>query len=147
MSCRCRFRRCASARRTCSPWPVPSRRSSQGPTSRWSWHRARRPPCGPTPGRGTCASCATSWSASTCCAATDRSCSARRPSHGPLAPAAPTRPTLGDRSYREHVEDFERELIRAALQEGGSIAGAARLLQVDRGNLYRRIKALQISAP
>ncbi len=62
--------------------------------------------------------------------------------HGPLAPAAPMRPTLGDRSYREHVEDFERELIRAALQEGGSIAGAARLLQVDRGNLYRRIKAL-----
>jgi len=62
--------------------------------------------------------------------------------HGPLAPAAPGRPTLGDRSYREHVEDFERELIRAALQEGGSIAGAARLLQVDRGNLYRRIKAL-----
>jgi transcriptional regulator with GAF, ATPase, and Fis domain len=52
------------------------------------------------------------------------------------------RPTLGDRSYREHVEDFERELIRAALQEGGSIAGAARLLQVDRGNLYRRIKTL-----
>jgi len=62
--------------------------------------------------------------------------------HGPLVPAAPMRPTLGDRSYREHVEDFERELIRAALQEGGSIAGAARLLQVDRGNLYRRIKTL-----
>ncbi|MCY1016636.1 sigma-54-dependent transcriptional regulator [Pyxidicoccus sp. MSG2] len=61
---------------------------------------------------------------------------------GPLAPAAPSRPTLGDRSYREHVEDFEKDLIRAALQEGGSIAGAARLLQVDRGNLYRRIKAL-----
>ncbi|RKH14985.1 sigma-54-dependent Fis family transcriptional regulator [Corallococcus sp. CA047B] len=56
-------------------------------------------------------------------------------------PAAP-RATLGDKSYREHVEDFERELIRAALREGESIAGAARLLQVDRGNLYRRIKAL-----
>ncbi|NMO23326.1 sigma-54-dependent Fis family transcriptional regulator [Pyxidicoccus fallax] len=66
---------------------------------------------------------------------------------GPLAPAAPPRPTLGDKSYREHVEDFERDLIRAALQEGGSIAGAARLLQVDRGNLYRRIKALQIPVP
>jgi DNA-binding NtrC family response regulator len=61
---------------------------------------------------------------------------------GPLAPPAPAGPRLGDKSYREHVEDFERELIRAALQEGGSIAGAARLLQVDRGNLYRRIKAL-----
>ncbi|QSQ20019.1 sigma-54-dependent Fis family transcriptional regulator [Pyxidicoccus parkwayensis] len=64
--------------------------------------------------------------------------------HGPLAAAAPSRPTLGDKSYREHVEDFERDLIRAALQEGGSIAGAARLLQVDRGNLYRRIKALDL---
>ncbi|MFY2559199.1 sigma-54-dependent transcriptional regulator [Corallococcus terminator] len=67
---------------------------------------------------------------------------------GPEAVVAPTtsaptaRPSLGEKSYREHVEDFERELIRAALQEGESIAGAARLLQVDRGNLYRRIKAL-----
>ncbi|MCP3104626.1 sigma-54 dependent transcriptional regulator [Myxococcus sp. K15C18031901] len=61
---------------------------------------------------------------------------------GPIAAAAPSRPSLGDKSYREHVEDFERDLIRAALQEGESIAGAARLLQVDRGNLYRRIKAL-----
>jgi len=58
----------------------------------------------------------------------------------PAAAASPA--TLGDKSYREHVEDFERELIRAALQQGESIAGAARLLQVDRGNLYRRIKAL-----
>ncbi|MCP3162856.1 sigma-54-dependent transcriptional regulator [Myxococcus qinghaiensis] len=67
---------------------------------------------------------------------------------GPEAVVAPqaavptTRPSLGEKSYREHVEDFERELIRAALHEGESIAGAARLLQVDRGNLYRRIKAL-----
>jgi DNA-binding NtrC family response regulator len=57
------------------------------------------------------------------------------------------RPSLGEKSYREHVEDFERELIRAALEEGGSIAGAARLLQVDRGNLYRRIKALGLPMP
>ena len=60
----------------------------------------------------------------------------------PQATAVASRPSLGQKSYREHVEDFERELIRAALQEGESIAGAARLLQVDRGNLYRRIKAL-----
>ncbi|GEL69231.1 sigma-54-dependent transcriptional regulator [Myxococcus virescens] len=60
----------------------------------------------------------------------------------PQATAAASRPSLGQKNYREHVEDFERELIRAALQEGESIAGAARLLQVDRGNLYRRIKAL-----
>ncbi|WP_224361103.1 sigma-54-dependent transcriptional regulator [Hyalangium versicolor] len=49
---------------------------------------------------------------------------------------------FGEKGYREHVEDFERDLIRAALEEGGSIAGAARLLHMDRGNLYRRIKAL-----
>jgi two-component system nitrogen regulation response regulator NtrX len=62
----------------------------------------------------------------------------------PLAPGAAAHPTFGfgDKGYREHVEDFERELIRAALAEGGSIAGAARLLRMDRGNLYRRIKAL-----
>jgi two-component system, NtrC family, nitrogen regulation response regulator NtrX len=59
----------------------------------------------------------------------------------PLAPRT-SRPTLSEKGYREHVEDFERELIRAALEEGGSIAGAARLLRMDRGNLYRRIKAL-----
>jgi two-component system, NtrC family, nitrogen regulation response regulator NtrX len=59
-----------------------------------------------------------------------------------VAPSAHT--ALGDKSYREHVEDFERDLIRAALREGGSIAGAARILQVDRGNLYRRIKALDL---
>jgi two-component system nitrogen regulation response regulator NtrX len=58
------------------------------------------------------------------------------------APPASARLTFGEKGYREHVEDFERELIRAALEEGGSIAGAARLLRMDRGNLYRRIKAL-----
>ncbi|MFY1831545.1 sigma-54-dependent transcriptional regulator [Myxococcus fulvus] len=61
---------------------------------------------------------------------------------GSVAAPTPKRASVGEKSYREHVEDFERELIRAALQEGESIAGAARLLQVDRGNLYRRIKAL-----
>ncbi|XXF79273.1 sigma-54 dependent transcriptional regulator [Myxococcaceae bacterium GXIMD 01537] len=67
---------------------------------------------------------------------------------GPSAPGpARPRPALGERSYREHVEDFERQLVRAALEEGGSIAGAARLLQVDRGNLYRRIKALGLDVP
>ncbi len=67
---------------------------------------------------------------------------------GPV-PASAERPrlALGDKGYREHVEDFERQLIRAALEEGGSIAGAARLLQVDRGNLYRRLKALGLEAP
>jgi DNA-binding NtrC family response regulator len=62
----------------------------------------------------------------------------------PLAAAKPANLVLGQKSYREHVDDFERTLIKAALEEGGSVAGAARLLQVDRGNLYRRVKALGI---
>jgi transcriptional regulator with GAF, ATPase, and Fis domain len=66
---------------------------------------------------------------------------------GPTSPpATPQGLALGQKSYREHVDDFERTLIKAALEEGGSIAGAARLLQVDRGNLYRRIKALGLPA-
>ena len=63
-----------------------------------------------------------------------------------LTAAAPVRLVLGQKSYREHVDDFERTLIKAALEEGGSIAAAARLLQVDRGNLHRRLKALGIPA-
>ncbi|MDY7226733.1 sigma-54-dependent transcriptional regulator [Hyalangium rubrum] len=59
-----------------------------------------------------------------------------------LSPPPTARLSFGEKGYREHVEDFERELIRVALEEGGSIAGAARLLRMDRGNLYRRIKAL-----
>ncbi|HZN95799.1 MAG TPA: sigma 54-interacting transcriptional regulator, partial [Myxococcales bacterium] len=56
--------------------------------------------------------------------------------------AAPA-PALGDRSYRELVEDFERTLLKAALARcEGNVAAAARLLKVDRGNLFRRIRAL-----
>ncbi len=56
------------------------------------------------------------------------------------APAA-----IGSRPYRELVDDFERGLISAALaQSEGNVAAAARLLQVDRGNLYRRMKALGV---
>lgn len=51
----------------------------------------------------------------------------------------------GETSYRELVEDFERTLLREALlQTQGNVAEAARLLHVDRGNLYRRIRALAI---
>jgi DNA-binding NtrC family response regulator len=55
---------------------------------------------------------------------------------------------LGTRSYRELVEEFERGLVRAALDEaGGNVAEAARLLKVDRGNLHRRIRALGLAPP
>ena len=50
---------------------------------------------------------------------------------------------LGEMGYRALVDDFERSLVRAALERtGGNVAAAARLLKVDRGNLYRRIQAL-----
>jgi DNA-binding NtrC family response regulator len=54
-------------------------------------------------------------------------------------------PGLGERSYRELVEEFERALVQAALsQSGANIAAAARILRMDRGNLYRRMQALGI---
>ena len=54
---------------------------------------------------------------------------------------------LGEKGYRELVDDFERALLRAALERSrGNVAAAARLLRADRGNLYRRIKALGLVA-
>jgi two-component system nitrogen regulation response regulator NtrX len=54
---------------------------------------------------------------------------------------------LGAKGYRELVDDFERALLRAALERaGGNVAAAARLLRADRGNLYRRIQALGLVA-
>jgi len=52
---------------------------------------------------------------------------------------------LGALSYRELCEEAERAILREALAKcGGNVAAAARLLKVDRGNLYRRIKALGV---
>jgi two-component system nitrogen regulation response regulator NtrX len=54
---------------------------------------------------------------------------------------------LGQKGYRDLVDDFERALLRAALERAGAnVAAAARLLRADRGNLYRRMRALGISA-
>jgi len=54
---------------------------------------------------------------------------------------------LGQKGYRDLVDDFERALLRAALERAGNnVAAAARLLRADRGNLYRRMRALGISA-
>ncbi len=56
-------------------------------------------------------------------------------------------PGLGAKGYRELVDDFERSLLRAALERaGGSVAGAARVLRADRGNLHRRIQALGLAS-
>ncbi len=69
-------------------------------------------------------------------------------SDSPAAPAAATEDSiagLGEKGYRALVDDFERALIRAALERTQrNVAAAARLLRADRGNLYRRIQALGI---
>ena len=58
---------------------------------------------------------------------------------GPSPPA----PVLPGRPLTDALDDYERGLIGAALgQARGNIAEAARLLQTDRANLYRRIRRL-----
>ena len=58
--------------------------------------------------------------------------------------AAARRPTaLLGRPLTEALDDFERGLIAAALtQAEGNMAEAARVLQTDRANLYRRMRRL-----
>jgi two-component system nitrogen regulation response regulator NtrX len=49
------------------------------------------------------------------------------------------------RSLSDRLDDYERDQISGALTAAGSnIAEAARLLQTDRGNLYRRMRRLGI---
>jgi two-component system nitrogen regulation response regulator NtrX len=50
---------------------------------------------------------------------------------------------LGGRSLSNVLDDYERALIGAALRKAtGNVAEAARALQTDRANLYRRMKRL-----
>ncbi len=76
----------------------------------------------------------------------------------PVPPTTPTRAqkqvgdarepvALGPTSLADKLEAFERTVIARALAEaGGNIADAARRLQTDRPNLYRRMKRLGINA-
>jgi two-component system nitrogen regulation response regulator NtrX len=51
-----------------------------------------------------------------------------------------------DRSLSNLLDEYERSLIaRAMSRTGGTVAEAARLLQTDRANLYRRMKRLGLS--
>ena len=66
---------------------------------------------------------------------------------GATAPAVPgVSETDGfDRSLSNLLDDYERSLIARALSRAnGNVAEAARLLQTDRANLYRRMKRLGI---
>jgi two-component system nitrogen regulation response regulator NtrX len=72
--------------------------------------------------------------------------------------ATPTRPqqqvggqreslASGPTSLADRLDSFERTVIARALAEaGGNVADAARRLQTDRPNLYRRMKRLGINA-
>jgi two-component system nitrogen regulation response regulator NtrX len=47
------------------------------------------------------------------------------------------------RPLRDRLDDYERRLVEGALAvSGGNVADAARRLQTDRANLYRRMKRL-----
>jgi len=49
------------------------------------------------------------------------------------------------RSLTDALDEYERELITAALtQAQGNMAEAARILQTDRANLYRRMRRLGV---
>jgi two-component system, NtrC family, nitrogen regulation response regulator NtrX len=64
-----------------------------------------------------------------------------------LSPEGASRPafTQEDLPLHDRIDAFERDLIEATLDAvDGSIAEAARRLQTDRANLYRRMKRLGI---
>jgi two-component system nitrogen regulation response regulator NtrX len=65
---------------------------------------------------------------------------------GNTSPGASTlSPALLGRSLTEALDEFERDLISAAVaQAQGNMAEAARILQTDRANLYRRMRRLGV---
>ncbi len=65
------------------------------------------------------------------------------PSRSKGGPPVPVYDENDDRSLRERLDDYERKLLRGALQDAdGNVAEAARSLQTDRANLYRRMDRL-----
>jgi two-component system, NtrC family, nitrogen regulation response regulator NtrX len=60
-------------------------------------------------------------------------------------PASGTSPSLLGRSLTDALDDYERDLIASAVaQAQGNMAEAARILQTDRANLYRRMRRLGV---
>jgi two-component system nitrogen regulation response regulator NtrX len=69
-----------------------------------------------------------------------------RTSGAAATPAAEAPPETFDRSLSNLLDDYERSLVARALARAtGNVAEAARLLQTDRANLYRRMKRLGLS--
>ncbi|MBU6367104.1 MAG: sigma-54 dependent transcriptional regulator [Gemmatimonadetes bacterium] len=60
-----------------------------------------------------------------------------------LASAALARGT----PLNDALDDFERQLLQAALRTAGSMTDAARRLHTDRANLYRRMRRLGLTPP
>ena len=56
--------------------------------------------------------------------------------------AAPLYLDADRRPLNDRLDDYERALISGALESGGSVAEAGRLLRTDRANLYRRMRRL-----
>ena len=72
------------------------------------------------------------------------------PPHGLAGNGLPGKDALfaaeGGRPLTESLDEYERVLITRALSvAGGNVAEAARRLQTDRPNLYRRMRRLGIS--
>src|SRR5262249_2906387 len=72
------------------------------------------------------------------------SAAARIPSApNPTSGATPARRGAVDRPFREQVEDAEREIILAALAyTHDNVTEAAKLLDLERGHFYKKMKAL-----
>jgi two-component system nitrogen regulation response regulator NtrX len=66
--------------------------------------------------------------------------------NGPLPPEAPAYRDDDDRSLTERLDEYERQLLLGALEVAdGNVAEAARKLQTDRANLYRRMRRLDVA--
>jgi two-component system nitrogen regulation response regulator NtrX len=66
--------------------------------------------------------------------------------NGPLPPETPAYRDDDERSLTDRLDDYERELLLGALDAAdGNVAEAARKLQTDRANLYRRMRRLDVA--
>jgi len=67
---------------------------------------------------------------------------AEAPRPVPAVPPGPA-PAVGSKPFREQVEDAEREIIvRTLAFTGDNVTEAARLLDLERGHFYKKMKAL-----